>query len=182
MAVGQELLGAASVAGRICVGLVFVLAAVQKSRHWRIFSGVVANYRLLPNVLVNPVAMLLPPVEMAVGLVLLSAQFRPFGALAALALLGLFAAAMAINLTRGRSQIDCGCGHSILKQDLRWVLVVRNAGLAALLLPSLVFTGTVSMPMAFSGVAAGAGFFLLYLLLNAFSALPPIQARRHRFV
>ena len=179
---GQELLATASVAGRVCVGLVFVLAAVQKSQHWRIFSGVVANYRLLPESLVRPAAIALPPVEMAVGLVLLSAQFRPFGALAGMALLGLFAAAMAINLKRGRSEIDCGCGHSLLKQNLRWLLVGRNAGLAALLVPSVISTQGLSMPDLLTGVGAGAGFFLLYLLLNAFSALPPIEARRHRFV
>ena len=37
------------------------------------------------------------------------------------------------------------------------------------------------MPTALTGVAAGLAFFLLYLLLNAFSALPPVEARRHRF-
>lgn len=178
---GHELLAAASVAGRVCVGLVFVLAAVQKARHWRIFSGVVANYRLLPRPLVMPAAVLLPPTEMLLGLVLLSAQIGAFGALAAIALLGLFAAAMAINLKRGRSQIDCGCGQSFLRQDLRWVLVGRNAGLALLLLPSLISTSPMAMPAVLTGVAGGIAFFLLYLLLNIFSALPPVEARRHRF-
>ena len=173
----HELLASASVAGRVCVGLVFVLAAVQKAQHWRIFSGVLANYRLLPPILVAPVSILLPPAEMLVGLLLLSARFRPFGEWAAVALLGLFAAAMAVNLRRGRSQIDCGCGRSLLKQNLRWALVVRNAGLAALLLPSLIFSGSMTMTTALSGVAAGLAFFVLYLLINVLSALPPVQVR-----
>ena len=173
----HELLASASVAGRVCVGLVFVLAAVQKAQHWRIFSGVLANYRLLPPSLVAPVSILLPPAEMLVGLLLLSAQFRPFGEWTAVALLGLFAAAMAVNLRRGRSQIDCGCGRSLLKQNLRWALVVRNAGLAALLLPSLSFTGAIGLTAALSGIAAGLAFLVLYLLLNVLSALPPVQAR-----
>jgi hypothetical protein len=177
----QELLAAASVAGRVCVGLVFVLAATQKAQHWRIFSAVVANYRLLPRILVAPVATLLPPAEMLVGLLLLSAQLRPFGAIAAIALLGIFALAMAINLRRGRVHIDCGCGQSFLKQTLRWMLVGRNAGLAALLVPSLVFTKPMAMTTALSGVAAGLAFFLLYLMLNVFSALPPVEAHRQRF-
>ena len=179
--VGQELLATASVAGRICVGLVFVLAAVQKTQHWRIFFGVVANYRLLPGGLVAPVAVLLPPAEMLIGILLLSAQMRPFGALAAILLLGVFAAAMAINLRRGRAQIDCGCGHTILKQTLSWTLVTRNAGLAALLLPSLVYTQPLAKTTLLTGVAAGLGLFLLYLLLNIFTALPPAKAHRHRF-
>ena len=177
---GQELLEAGSVAGRICVGLVFVLAATQKAQHWRIFSGVLANYRLLPRALVTPAAALLPPVEMLVGILLLFAQIRPYGALSGIALLSLFAAAMAINLNRGRSEIDCGCGHSFLKQNLSWLLVGRNAVLAALLIPSLVFTNAMPMPAILTGIAAGLGLFLLYLLLNVFSALPPVKAHRHR--
>jgi hypothetical protein len=177
----HELLAAVSVAGQVCVGLVFVLAAVQKLQHWRIFAGVLANYRLLPPLLVAPAAILLPPAEILVGLLLLSAQLRPLGALAAIALLVLFAMAMAINLRRGRSEIDCGCGHSFLKQNLAWLLVGRNAGLAALLVPSLLFTSPMAMPTALSGVAAGVAFFVLYLLLNVLSALPPVQARRQRF-
>src|SRR5205085_9860185 len=116
----QQLLAASSVAGRVCVGLVFILAATQKTRHWRVFSGVVASYRLLPRPLIRPIAALLPPTEMLLGIFLLSAQFRLFGALAATALLGLFAIAMAVNLRRGRVHIDCGCGHCFLKQTLSW--------------------------------------------------------------
>jgi uncharacterized membrane protein YphA (DoxX/SURF4 family) len=178
---GQELLATAAVAGRVCVGLVFILAAAQKTRHWRIFSGVVANYRLLPDALVAPMAMLLPPVEMLIGVLLLSGQARPSGALSAIVMLGLFAVAMAINLRRGRSQIDCGCGHAILKQNLRWLLVGRNAVLAALLAPSLVSAQPLALATVLSGVAAGSGLFLLTLLFNIFSALPPVEARRHRF-
>jgi len=68
---GQELLAASTVAGRVFVGLIFVLAAAQKAQHWRIFSGVLANYRLLPRALVTPAAALLPPAEMLVGVLLL---------------------------------------------------------------------------------------------------------------
>ena len=177
----QELLASASVAGRVCVGLVFIVAAAQKAQHWRIFSAVVANYRLLPGWAVAPVAILLPPVELLVGILLLSAQFAPFGAEAGIALLGLFAVAMAINLRRGRSQIDCGCGHAFLKQTLNWTLVGRNAGLAGLLVPSLLFAKPMTMATALSGVATGLAFFMLYLLLNVFAALPPVEARRQRF-
>jgi len=172
VALAHELFATASVAGRICVGLVFVAAATHKAQHWRIFSGVVANYRLLPRALALPVAALLPPVELMLGLLLLSAQFRPFAEFATIGLLALFAAAMAINIRRGRVEIDCGCGQSVLKQTLRWALVWRNGALAALLVPSLAEAGPASMAMLLTGVAAGLGFFLLYLALNIFAALP----------
>ena len=127
----HDLLAAASVAGRTGVGLVFVLAATQKAMHWRILPGVIANYRLLPRWMHWPAAALLPPLEMVLGVTLLSAQLKPWPALAAIALLLLFAAAMAINIARGRDHIDCGCGESFLRQTLSWALVARNGVLAA---------------------------------------------------
>ena len=181
MAVGHDLLATLSEAGRVCVGLVFLLAATQKMSHWRIFFGVVANYRLLPRAAVAPVAALLPPLEMIVGLLLLSAQILPWAEAVAAALLILFAGAMAINLHRGREHIDCGCGQSFLKQTLSWTLVARNGVLAALLLPSLAPVGPLSMSAALTGAGAGFGFFLLYLLLNTISALPHPERRGHRF-
>jgi hypothetical protein len=102
-------------------------------------------------------------------------------ALASIALLAVFAAAMAINLLRGRSAIDCGCGQSFLAQTLSWTLVVRNGVLAALLLPSLIAAGPVALSVALAGAGAGFAFFLLYLLLNALAALPRPEARGHRF-
>jgi hypothetical protein len=50
-----------------------------------------------------------------------------------------------------------------------------------LLAPSLSFAGPVTMTAALSGVAAGLSFFVVYLLFNALSALPPADARRQRF-
>ena len=178
--VGHELWGVLSVAGRVCVGLVFVLAAVQKAQAWKLLPGVISNYRLLPRFAVPLVATLLPPVELVVGLLLLSAQVMPWAQAAAIALLVLFAAAMATNIRRGRAFIDCGCGQSLLKQSLRWSLVMRNGILALLLLPSLSAT---AMPMSalLSGVAGGLTFFLLYLVLNTIAALPPVERRHHRF-
>jgi len=178
---GHELLTALAMAGRVCVGLIFLLAAMQKAAHWRLLPGVIANYRLLPPALVAPVAAALPPVEMIVGILVLSAQLRPFAELTAIGLLILFAAAMAVNLRRGRAHIDCGCNRPFLKQSLRWSLVARNAMLAALLLPSLATPGPAALSAILTGATAGLAFFLLYLLLNTISALPRFERRGHRF-
>jgi hypothetical protein len=162
----------AAEAGRVSIGLVFLLAAVQKVHHWRLLTGVIANYRLLPGWMVAPAAVLLPPLELLLAIGVLAAQVQPWPELAAIALLMLFAAAMAINVAWGRVYIDCGCGEGFLAQHLGWPLVARNLVLAALLLPSLAPPAPVPMPALLSAVAAGLGFFLLYLLFNLFSALP----------
>lgn len=177
----HDLLAAASIAGRICVGLVFLLAATHKAMHWRILPGVIGNYRLLPRWMNWPAAALLPPAELILAILLLSAQLWPWPSVAAMLLLVLFATAMAINIRHGREYIDCGCGETFLRQTLNWALVLRNGLLVALLVPSLVMTAQMGMSLALSGAAAGLGLFLLYLLFNILAALPSADMRGHRF-
>ncbi len=109
---------------------IFVTAAVGKLRHLTVFEGVLANYRLLPRWAIAPVHVLLPLAELAIGVGVIAVP--QLAAPAAALLLLVFAAAMAVNLRRGRSDIDCGCHQSVLRQRLSWTLVVaqRRAGIA----------------------------------------------------
>jgi hypothetical protein len=86
----------------------------------------------MPEFAVPAFALLLPLVEAAVAAALLFAP-PSWPEMSAALLLIVFAAAMAINILRGRRHIDCGCFQSALKQTLSWTLVARNAGLALLL-------------------------------------------------
>jgi drug/metabolite transporter (DMT)-like permease len=63
---------------------------------------------------------------------------RRIGACAAAAQLILFAVAIAINLRRGRTSIDCGCFGSRLRQGLSVWMVARNLVLALLALGLLL--------------------------------------------
>ncbi|HWM61923.1 MAG TPA: MauE/DoxX family redox-associated membrane protein, partial [Rhizomicrobium sp.] len=81
--VAHEFLTIVALAGRVCVGLILITAAAQKFGHWRILSGVISNYRLLPRILVAPAAALLPPLEMTLGLLLLAGFAQGWAALAA---------------------------------------------------------------------------------------------------
>jgi len=174
---GADLLSAAAIMGRVCLGLVFLAAAAHKLRHAAVLPAIVANYRILPRRLAAPAAGILPWAELALGVALLTQAAQPWAAAAALLLLGVFAAAMAVNLRRGRGHIDCGCGQSALRQSLSWSLVGRNLGLALLAVPSLAATPRLSVatPEAVIGAAAGVGAFVLYLLFNTLSALPALN-------
>ena len=121
------------IAIRTLIALVFLLAAIGKARNFVAFQGVLGNYRLLPQSLVVPAAVILPPLEAAIAAGLLTGLAIPWPVAAAMFLLTLFAGAMGINILRGRRHIDCGCFQSALKQHLSWTLVVRNAILVLLL-------------------------------------------------
>ena len=122
---------AVSLLAVLLLAAIFGAAAVAKLRDLEMFAGVVEQYDLLPRALVRPFARALPVVELAGALgLLLPATRAPAAALLILLLL-VFAAAMTINLARGRSEIDCGCFIGVQKQRIGWTLVVRNLALAA---------------------------------------------------
>jgi uncharacterized membrane protein YphA (DoxX/SURF4 family) len=162
------------IALRTLIALVFLTAAMGKVRHWTVFHGVVANYRLLPEVLVAPFAYFLPPFEALLGAALLFGLLSPGTELAAAALLLLFAVAIAINLKRGRHHIDCGCFQSALKQTLSWILVIRNAALALLLGVSLLpADGPGDLGMTINGLLVGGVLFVILQSLNILWSIVP---------
>ena len=162
------------------IALVYLAAAIGKMRHWAVFQGVVANYRLLPEVLVAPFAYCLPPFEALLGAALLFGFISPWAELAAAALLLVFAAAMGINLKRGRRHIDCGCFQSALKQSLSWTLVVRNGVLALLLGTTLVTTRPAAdLRMTTDGLLAGGVLFVILQSLNILWGIVPAWRRPH---
>lgn len=119
-------------AGSVLMAVVFAQAALHKLRDRDAFDAVLAGYRLVAPRAVAPLARLLALAEAAVAAgVCLPATRAPGMGLAALLLLG-YAGAIALNLRRGRRDIDCGCGGDA--QRLAWPLVWRNGVLAALAL------------------------------------------------
>jgi hypothetical protein len=173
--------------GAIGTGIVFVEAGLAKVRHRDVLPGVIANYRLLPDALVAPSAAVLPIVELGLGLGLIGGVFSGgrlhWIGLPAAALLVLFAAAMAINIGRGRRAIDCGCGRSQLRQRLSWGLVARNLVLAVLVtiaaLRPLASAAVAPLDIGLALVAGGA-LYLIFLLFNALAALAasPLASER----
>lgn len=113
------------------VALVLLIGAAQKLRDWPSFRSALDAYRLLPGVLVAPVALALPALELIAGCALLAPAYRGAGAMLAVALLATVTGAVAINLRRGRTDIDCGCGGAEGRQRLSWGLVARNVVLMA---------------------------------------------------
>lgn len=169
-----------AVAGRaaaIGVGLIFLIAGIDQWRHRLLLPGVIANYRLLSRRLIMPAAKLLPVVEVAIGGALI-AGLAPLSLVAAMLLLMLFAGAMAINIRRGRSHIDCGCGHGALRHPIGWPLVIRNLLLAALLLPGLLSAPVLSRMDSASALGAGVAIALLVHLFQSIGALAASPVHR----
>lgn len=94
------------------------------------FVGTLADYRILPEILVQPFVWILAMAETLAVICLISPGTRYYGAVISAGLLVLYGGAIAINLLRGRFEIDCGCGGD--GDIISWALVARNAVLAML--------------------------------------------------
>ncbi len=115
----------------IALAAIFAGSAAAKLVDLDLFEGAIANYRLVPGRLEKPVAWTLPLCELASGAGLVFAATRDAAAAALIILLCVFSGAIALNLMRGRRDIDCGCFGPALRQELGASLIARNLVLIA---------------------------------------------------
>ncbi|MCP8466422.1 methylamine utilization protein MauE [Pseudomonas sp. ZM23] len=163
------------IASAVAVGVLLASAASHKLRAPMRFARQVEDYGLLPAGLVGPVARTLPVVEGAVAFALLVPASRHVAALAATALILLYAGAIGINLWRGRRDMDCGCSGPGQMQPLRPVLLLRNAIIAALALIAACAPQAREMGVfdAFVILAASAVALFLYAAADGLLANHP---------
>lgn len=168
---------------RLLGALVFATAVAAKITHRHELPGVVANYRLLPEVLAVPAAWGTVALEALVVLSLAGGLYPKAGAALAITLLCLFALAMGVNLARGRREIDCGCFQSGLRQPLSGGLIARNLLLSAALSSLFIATSPLSAPLQWvDGVGAGIAAYALYRAFDQLLSLRRSSAElRKRF-
>lgn len=121
----------AALAARFVLATVFLLAGTAKLSARRSFASGVAKYELLPPALVRPVALALPPLEVAGGALLaLGLAVRPVGAVLGLALCA-FTVAVSSALLRGK-RLDCGCFGPGAPRPITFSTLLRNVALLGL--------------------------------------------------
>lgn len=125
--------------------VLFMGAAWHKLSARGRFEAILRDYQLLPDILVRPLSVLMPAIELTLGLGWVSGLSPRVTAFASAALLATYALAMTMNIVRGRVYIDCGCGFGASsgeEQALSLSLVARNILLLGLaLLPLIPTTG-----------------------------------------
>ncbi|RLC04874.1 MAG: hypothetical protein DRH90_07485 [Deltaproteobacteria bacterium] len=93
---------------RLALGGVFLYACYDKILHPLAFAEAVYNYQILPDAAVNLVALILPWIELLVGLCLVSGLWLPGATLMSTGMLTVFISALLFNQVRGLD-IHCGC-------------------------------------------------------------------------
>lgn len=136
-------------AAAAALAAVIWLGALDKLRHFAEFCAAVDAYRLLPGQWARGFAVLFVCTELAAGTLLLPAAQRSLGAGVAALAICVASAAVVVNLLRGHTDIDCGCGGlAHFASGLSWWMLVRNAGLLLLAALATVTTDRPAAAMA----------------------------------
>ncbi|HZT04789.1 MAG TPA: MauE/DoxX family redox-associated membrane protein [Steroidobacteraceae bacterium] len=158
--------------------LLFAFAGSHKLAARAEFAATLADYRVLPASLESAASFLIPGLEGLIAAGLLIRRVGGPASLAGVALLLAYAAAIGLNLLRGRRQLECGClgphSSSVVSAGLVW----RNMLMALALVTAWVIKWS-TRPMGWLDVGtvlfALCGLALVYLAANGLLA---IAARR----
>ena len=104
---GAYIAGIAYRAARWILGVVFIYAGIHKILDPAAFAQAVHLYQILPDGLVNLTALILPWVELFLGVLLVIGPWMPGAAVLSTLLFMVFMGALSYNMARG---LDIGCG------------------------------------------------------------------------
>ncbi len=112
---------------RWILGIVFIYASFDKIIHPAVFSEAIYNYQILPDIFINLTAIILPWLELILGIMLIIGVWMPGVVVTSNFLLTAFMGSLIFNMARGLD-IYCGCFSILATQssiDI-WI-VLRDA-------------------------------------------------------
>jgi Methylamine utilisation protein MauE. len=112
---------------RLTLAIIFFYAGVEKILHPQEFAVAIYNYQLLPDCVINLLAIFLPWQEVLIAASLVIGIYRRGAALLSSLLFLIFATALTINLVRGLD-ISCGC-FGASSGNISWFYLARDLSL-----------------------------------------------------
>ncbi len=124
---------------RLLLGLVFVYASYDKILHPQAFARAVFDYQIVPDFAVNLITLILPWLELLLGLCLIFGVWLPGATIACNGLLVFFLGALVFNQIRGLD-IHCGCFSTEIQEGAAGLgTVLRDLGFLAISLYLLLY-------------------------------------------
>ena len=111
------------------LALLFASAAWHKLSDLTAFRIVLHDYHVLPPALVTPATVIVIVTEVGLAATFPWSVSAGAAAWVAMGLLAAYAVAIAVNLARGRRNLECGCAPSAYRQPLSEWLLLRNGTL-----------------------------------------------------
>jgi uncharacterized membrane protein YphA (DoxX/SURF4 family) len=114
---------------RVAIGAIFIAAGVSKIGHAAIFASEIAGFRIVPQPIIAPLAVMLPFFEVLLGGYLVIGLYTRIAGIVGAVQLAIFAAAIASAVMRGMS-VSCGCFGPNDATTTSWGEVARDAAIA----------------------------------------------------
>jgi uncharacterized membrane protein YphA (DoxX/SURF4 family) len=122
-----------SLAVRLVLGVIFLVAGAEKLTALDPFAHAIANYKIVPLPLINIAALLFVWTEIAIGIFLIAGMLVRGSALVAGTMLIVFLIAILSAMARGL-EIDCGCfanANGVAGEKVGWPKVWEDVALLA---------------------------------------------------
>lgn len=110
---------------RIILAIVFIYASIDKIVHPQSFAQAVFNHQILPEILINIIAIVLPWMELILGLCLLFNVWMNGVSVLTAVLMFIFMSAITFNLLRGLD-VGCGCFSSSTDESMDSLTLIRD--------------------------------------------------------
>jgi uncharacterized membrane protein YphA (DoxX/SURF4 family) len=156
----------------------FVTSGYHKLFHRGDLARTISEYRILPPGWSRGVARLLPIVELGAGVALLIPFLHPAATAVVFLLMFSYTAAIAINVRRGRMDLDCGCAGPGQEQFVDDGLLVRNWTLVALAL--LLVLSPVSPRIPLEAIGLSLALLATVLSILVYHLLNQLLANQHK--
>lgn len=121
---------AATLIARVLIGALFVTAGALKVGHFNDLAAAIAGFRILPEPIIGPLAVILPFFEIGLGLYLIAGLFTRGAATVGAVQLLLYAAVVASAVIR-HIPANCGCFGPQDNAPADWPHAAADAALAA---------------------------------------------------
>ncbi len=116
---------------RVFLGGYFLFAAVPKIAEPYAFSVSIVHYEMMPDWSINAFALVVPWLELLIGVCLIVGFRVRSAAIVYAILLAMFIAAIGWAMANGL-QIDCGCFGAGNKEEVGWEKIWKNLGMMAM--------------------------------------------------
>jgi hypothetical protein len=146
-----------------CFALLFASSAIHKLRDPAHFTEVLRAYQVLPEGAAR-LALLVPLAELTAAAGLFPGAARFGSGLGGAGLLVAYAAAIGVNLSRGRRDLACGCGGPDDARPIAPWMVARNLMLALGLLATTLVSWKTRPLLPVDALTVGGGVAVATLL------------------
>ena len=111
---------------RLILAAVFIYASIDKIINPEGFAKAVFNHQVLPDALINISAIILPWLELLIGLCLLFNTWTAGASILTASLMTVFIGVISFNLARGLD-VSCGCFSTSEKDPMDMMTFARDA-------------------------------------------------------